>query len=194
VVDGRRELAELRWGLIPHWMNEAKPGGFINARSETIATKPAFRDSFRRRRCLVPADGFFEWKAIDHKKQPYFIRKAGGGLLAYGGIWDTFDGPEGPVETVAVLTVPANELVAKLHDRMPAIITEDHFDAWLDPKESRAEKLMPFLTPYPAEKMECWPVSTRVNKPGIDDPTLIQPVPEPPAERKPVQRGLFDPS
>ena len=191
MADGKRELAELRWGLIPGWAENPKPGGFVNARVETVAEKPAFRQSFRRRRCLVPAGGFFEWKHVGRKKQPYFFRKAGGGVLAYAGVWDTWNGPGGPVETVAVLTVPANELVSPLHDRMPAVVTEDRFAAWLDPKESRPAKLLPLLVPYPVEQMEKWAVSSRVNSAAEDEPALLLPVPEP---TKPqwVQPTLFD--
>jgi len=191
-ANGKRELAELRWGLIPHWSNEPKPGGYVNARVETVTEKPAFRDPFRRRRCLVPADGFFEWKHVGKKKHPYFFRKRGGGVLAYAGVWDTWNGPDGPVETVAVLTVPANSLVKPLHDRMPAILTEDRFAAWLDPKESRAEKLLPLLLPFPVEQMESWAVSDRVNRvTTADEPELLLPVPEPP-KPKWVQPSLFD--
>jgi putative SOS response-associated peptidase YedK len=191
VANGKRELADLRWGLIPHWADNPKTGGFVNARAETVTEKPAFRDPFHRRRCLVPADGFYEWKHVGKKKHPYFFRKAGGGLLAYAGVWDTWNGPDGPVETVAVLTVPANDLVKPLHDRMPAIITEDHFAEWLDPKESRAAKLLPLLVPYPVEKMESWAVSERVNTATEDEPALLLPVPEPP-KPKWVQPSLFD--
>jgi putative SOS response-associated peptidase YedK len=191
VTNGRRELADLRWGLIPRWAENAKRGGFVVARSETVTEKPAFRAAFRSRRCLVPADGFYEWKHVGKKKHPYFFRKAGGGLLAYAGVWDTWNGPGGPVETVAVLTVPANELVKPLHDRMPAIVTEDRFAAWLDPKESRPAKLLPLLAPYPAEAMESWPVSNRVNAATADEPALLLPIPAPP-EPKWVQPTLFD--
>lgn len=191
VANGKRELADLRWGLIPHWTQEPKPGGFVNARTETIAEKPAFRDPFRKRRCLVPADGFFEWKHIGKKKQPYFFRKLGGGVLAYAGVWDTWNGPDGPIETVAVLTVPANELVEPLHDRMPAILTPEQFAAWLDPKETRADKLLPMLLPFPADKMERWAVSDRVNSATADEPDLLVPVPEP-AKPTWTQPSLFD--
>ncbi|MBA4187858.1 MAG: hypothetical protein C0467_07555 [Planctomycetaceae bacterium] len=189
--NGHRELANLRWGFIPHWAKEPKPGGYVNARVETVTEKPAFRDAFRYRRCLVPADGFFEWKHIGKKKQPYFFRKAGGGVLAYAGVWETWNGPDGPIETVAVLTVPANPLVEPLHDRMPAIMSEEHFAEWLNPKESRAEKLVPLLLPYPMERMERWPVSDRVNAVNADEPSLLLPVPEP-AKPKWVQPNLFD--
>ena len=191
IADGTRELADLRWGLIPHWNTNAKHAGFVNARAETAAEKPAFRDPFRRRRCLVPADGFFEWKHVGKSKRPYFFRKAGGGLFVYAGIWDRWHGPDGPLDTVAVLTVPANDLVKPLHDRMPAIVSEGRFNLWLDPDEARAAKLLPLLEPYPAERMERWPVSDRVNAATADGPDLLaaQPEPPPPAWTQPT---LFD--
>jgi putative SOS response-associated peptidase YedK len=170
---GGREFVSLRWGLIPHWNTDARHPGFINARAETAPEKPAFRDPFRWRRCLVPADGFYEWKALGKKhKQPYFFRKAGGGPLVYAGLWDRWDGPNGSLDTVAVLTVAANELVRPLHDRMPAIVAEGHFGLWLDPKEHRAEKLLPLLVSYPADRMESWPVSERVNSAKVEEPGL----------------------
>lgn len=189
VASGKRELADLRWGLIPHWSHE--PAGYVNARAETVTEKPAFRDPFRRRRCLVPADGFYEWKHVGKKKRPYYFRKLGGGVLAYAGVWDSWNGPDGPVETVAVLTVPANELVKPMHDRMPAIVNEDHFAAWLDPGETRPERLLPLLRPYPAERMEVRPVSDRVNGTRAEGPELLEPVPEP-AKPTWVQPNLFD--
>jgi putative SOS response-associated peptidase YedK len=139
----------------------------------------------------VPADGFYEWKHVGKKKHPYFFRKAGGGLLAYAGVWDSWNGPDGLVESVAVLTVPANDLVKPLHDRMPAIVTEDRFAAWLDPMESRPAKLLPLLAPYPMDEMESWPVSARVNAATTDEPTLLLPVPEP-SKPKWIQPTLFD--
>jgi putative SOS response-associated peptidase YedK len=191
VVNGQRELADMRWGLVPHWADNPKRGGYVNARVETLTEKPAFRDPFRFRRCLVPADGFYEWKHVGKSKHPYYFRKAGGGILAYAGIWDTWNKPEGALATVAVVTVLANDLVRPFHDRMPAIMSEDNFAAWLDPKETRADKLLPLLVPFPAENMESWPVSDRVNAATIDDPTLTLPVPEPP-KPKWVQPTLFD--
>jgi putative SOS response-associated peptidase YedK len=191
IVNGTRELAELRWGLVPHWNTERKPLGYVNARAETALEKPAFRDPVRHRRCLVPADGFFEWKTVGKKKKPYFVRPAGGGLFVYAGVWDRWNGPDGPLDTVAVLTVPANDLIKPLHERMPAILPEDRFDAWLDPKETRPSKVLPLLTPYPVERMEMWPVSERVNSVASDDPDLVVAVAESP---KPTwtQPTLFD--
>jgi putative SOS response-associated peptidase YedK len=173
-ADGRggRELVPMRWGLIPHWNTDPKHPGFVNARAETAPDKPTFRDAFRLRRCLVPADGFYEWQRRGKVKQPYFFRRAGGGPLAYAAIWDAWNGPNGVVETVAVLTTPANDLVRPLHDRMPAILSPDGFAAWLDPRERRPERLRPLLAPYPAGGMECWPVSPRVNSAKVDEPGL----------------------
>lgn len=191
VVNGTRELADLRWGLIPHWNTNPKHTGYVNARAETAPDKPAFRDPFRHRRCLVPADGFFEWKHVGKKKRPYYFRKAGGGMFVYAGVWDRWHGPAGPVDTVAVLTVPANDLVRPLHDRMPAIVEEGRFGAWLDPTEARPAKLLPLLTPYPVERMEKWAVSDRVNKASADGPDLLAPVAEP-ATPTWTQPTLFD--
>lgn len=191
VMHGRRELAELHWGLIPHWNTQPKPTGYANARAETVAEKPAFRDAFRYRRCLIPINGFFEWQRNGSMKQPYFFRSAGGGLLVCAGIWDRWAHPAGVVETVAILTVPANELIRPLHDRMPAILSEGHFGVWLDPRESRPEKLLPLLTPYPPERMESWPVSRRVNSVKASGLDLLTPITLPPPG-EPSQPRLFD--
>jgi putative SOS response-associated peptidase YedK len=172
MMNGQRELTELRWGLIPHWNTNPKHAGFVNARAETAPKKPAFRDPFRWRRCLVPADGFYDWKHVGKKRRPYFFRKAGGGMFVYAGVWDRWHGPSGPIDTVAVLTVPANELVKPVRDRMLAIVSEGRFGAWLDPNETQAEKLLPLLGPYPAERMEKWAVSERVNSAKVDEPPL----------------------
>lgn len=177
VSNGGRELAVLRWGLIPYWNTNAKHSGFVNARAETLAEKPAFRDPFRARRCLIPASGFFEWKTAGKKKRPYLFRKAGGGLLACAGVWDRSDGPHRSVETVAILTVPANELVQPLHDRMPAILAPDAFAVWLDPR-SRPADLLPLLCAFPADSLESWPVSERVNSVGVEEPGLTDRVRE----------------
>ena len=191
VANGKRELADLRWGFIPSWSADPPSTGFVNARAETASTKPAFRNAFRTRRCLVPANGFFEWKHVGKQKYPYLIRSAGGGLFAYAGLWEPWTGPDGPIETVAILTVPANDLVRPLHDRMPAILPEERFTEWLDPCESSPARLLPLLVPYPIEKMESWPVSDRVNGVAADDPALIEPIAPPPRAAR-VQPTLFD--
>jgi putative SOS response-associated peptidase YedK len=191
VRDGQRELVNLRWGLIPSWVRDPKPTGLVNARSETVSEKPSFREPFRHRRCLVPADGFYEWTPVGRKKQPCYFRKAHGGLMALAGLWDRWQGPEGVLETVTVLTVPANELIQPLHDRMPAILTPDQFAVWLDPHEHRIDRLLPLLNSYSAEQMECWPVHPRVNSATIDEPGLNQPL-DGRASQSHGQPTLFD--
>lgn len=191
VAGGRRELVAMRWGLVPHWAKGQKLSGYVNARAETAPEKPAFRDPFRFRRCVVPVGGFFEWRQVGKRKQPYFFRNAGGGALALAALWDSWAGPDGPVETVALLTVPANDLVEPMHDRMPAILTEDQFARWLDPRETDPRNVLPMLVPFPAERLERWPVTDRVNAVASDDPDLLQPVPEP-AKPRWVQPSLFD--
>src|SRR5262245_16952958 len=178
VVNGVRGLAELRWGLIPHWSGDPPGEAHVNARAETVSRKPSFRDAFRARRCLVFANGFYGWKPGAKRKQPYYFRRRDGGLLVCAAIWDRWTGLEEYLETVAVLTMPSNELVMPVDERMPVIIAEEHFTAWLDPKEANPAKWITPLKPYPAEQMECWPVSTRVNSPTEDDPELISPISE----------------
>ncbi|QJX00444.1 SOS response-associated peptidase [Frigoriglobus tundricola] len=176
VTNGARELAHLRWGLIPHWNSDPAHEGFVNARAETVALKPSFRDAYRARRCLVPANGFYGWKPGPRRKQPYYFRPVGGGLFACAGIWDRWVGPNGLVESVSVLTMPANELVAAMDPRMPVVVGANRFSDWLDPDEARAAGVLEPLEPYPAERMECWPVSTRVNSPAEDDAGLLVPI------------------
>jgi putative SOS response-associated peptidase YedK len=179
VAEDKRHLVELRWGLIPRWNTDPALKAHVNARSETVVEKPSFRTSFRSRRCLVPASGFFGWKPGPRRKQPYYFRPAGGGVFVCAGIWDRWDGPDGLVETVAVLTMPANALVQPTDERMPVVMDPELFETWLDPDETRAARLLKVLTPHPVERMERWPVSTRVNSPAEDDPDLLTPVPEP---------------
>lgn len=180
-ADGRggRELVAMKWGLVPHWSRDPKPTALVNARAETAPEKPAFRDAFRLRRCLVPADGFYEWEHVGRRKQPYFFRRAGGGPLAFAAVWDVWQGSPG----FAVLTTAANELVGRLHDRMPALLDADRFAAWLDPTEKRPEKLLPLVTSYPADRMESWPVSDRVNAATVEEPGLTAAVALPAGRR-----------
>jgi putative SOS response-associated peptidase YedK len=166
--DGRRELALLRWGLIPRWSREARPAGLINARAETAAAKPAFRDAFRRRRCPVVADGFYEWQATAQGKQPWFFRLKGGKVFGFVGIWETWQGPEGPVEPCALLTTTANEVLRTVHERMPVIVPADGYGDWL-------KAAAPVPGPYPAAGMEAWMVGKRVNSPQFDDAGCVQP-------------------
>ncbi|MGD8377411.1 MAG: SOS response-associated peptidase [Acidobacteriota bacterium] len=185
---GDRVLERLRWGLVPAWSREP-PGAearMINARSETAASKPAFRDPLRRRRCLVPADGFFEWRKEGGRKQPLWIRMQDGRPFAFAGLWDRWHPDEGePIDSFTILTIRPNELVATIHDRMPVILPRKAFDPWLDPGRE-AEALLDLLGPYPAAEMSAVAVSPRVGNPANDDPSLIEPY-----EPAPRQPDLF---
>jgi putative SOS response-associated peptidase YedK len=173
---GAVSLDPLRWGLIPHWCSDPKGGRKpINAKCETVHDLPTFRDAYRTRRCIVPVDGFFEWKAIKGQKakQPYAIAMKDGAPFGLAGIWENWKDPASGewVRTFAIITTEANELVADIHDRMPAILAPEDFARWLgenpDPRD--------LMRPYPAELMRIWPISTRVNKPENDDPSILQP-------------------
>jgi putative SOS response-associated peptidase YedK len=173
--EGCLNLKQARWGLIPFWAKDEKIGNnLINARSETVAAKPAFRAAFKKRRCLVLADGFFEWKKSPEGKQPTYIRLREGRQFAFGGIWERWTKPDGAeLETFSIITVEPNELCSTVHDRMPLILREDDFPAWLDSKTS-AEVLPDFLRPYPASDMECFPVSTLVNSPRNENIKCVE--------------------
>ena len=173
-----RELALLRWGLIPSWAKDPSIGSrMINARSESAAEKPAFRAAIRRRRCLVPADGFYEWKRADGRKQPYYVRMRDRKTFAFGGIWESWEGPEGEaVESCALLTTGSNELIEAIHDRMPVIISPADYERWLSPEEKDPSALVPFYRPYPSDAMSAYPVGTAVNNPKTDTPALIEPL------------------
>jgi putative SOS response-associated peptidase YedK len=169
-----RELAWLRWGLIAPWAKDAKIAP-INAQAETAATKPFFRHAMKKRRCLVPADGYYEWKATGGKaKQPYLFAPADGKPFAFAGLWEAAELKGEQVESCAVLTTNANELAAPVHSRMPVILPAQAYDAWLDPANQDAGSLQELLRPYPAGRMRCYPVSTWVNNPRHDDLRCVQ--------------------
>jgi putative SOS response-associated peptidase YedK len=176
-ASGGRELVALRWGLIPFWARDAKIGNrLINARAETVAAKPAFRQAFRKRRCLVLADGFYEWQKTADGKQPWFISLAGGGPCALAGLWESWRGDDAaPLETCSIITTRPNELMARLHDRMPAILLDAAVDRWLDPAADAAA-LTDLLAPIPDHRLAAAPVSRRVNSPANDGPELIEAV------------------
>src|SRR5208337_1215267 len=169
---GKRELVALHWGLIPSWAKDRKIGyGMINARAETAATKPAFRSPFRNRRCLVAADGFYEWQKTGGKKQPYYFRLTDGQPFGFAGLWDRWESPDGElVESVTILTTEANELLRPLHERMPVILEPKEYDLWLDPSVRKPELVQPLLRPYRSEAMTAYPVSPWVNDARHDDP------------------------
>lgn len=175
---GRRELTHLHWGLIPAWSKDPGMGArMINARSETVAEKPAFRAAFKYRRCLIPADGFYEWQKLNGKKQPIYIRAQDGGVLAIAGIWERWTSPDGSeIESCSLLTTDPNELLQPIHNRMPVIIAPADYDAWLDPKVQRPEVLQPLLRSYPAALMTAYPVTPLVNSPFNDTPDCIWPL------------------
>lgn len=172
---GGREFVLLRWGLIPYWAKDPSMGArMINARSETAPWKPAFRDPFRRRRCIVPASGFYEWQKQGRARQPYHVRLRERNLMAIAALWDRWEGTGGePIESCVLLTTEANDLIAPLHDRMPAILSPENYDRWLSPLEDDPAVLLPFLAPCPSERMIARPVSRRVNDPSVDDPGVL---------------------
>jgi putative SOS response-associated peptidase YedK len=173
-----RELAGLRWGLVPYWAKDAKIGaGMINARSETIAEKPAFRDAFQRRRCLVPMAGFYEWQKMPAGKVPHFIHLLNTEQFAVAGLFEYWPGKDGaaPIESYTIVTTSANEMLAPLHNRMPVILHEQDHAVWLDPKNGDAAGLQRLLTPYPSEQMRAYPVSSRVSNSKNEGPELVEP-------------------
>jgi putative SOS response-associated peptidase YedK len=174
---GRREFATPRWGLVPAWAKDASIGNrLINARAETAAEKPAFRRAFRERRCLIPADGFYEWKPEAKGKRPFYVRMRNGAPFAFAGIWERWEGiSAGALETCAILTTEPNELLAPLHDRMPVILAPEFHDAWLDPATRSPERVSRLLHPFPSGAMEAYPVGRAVNDPKVDDRSCIQP-------------------
>lgn len=172
-ADGPRELAMVSWGLVPSWSKEPR-GGIINARAETLTEKPSFRDAFRSRRCLIPADGYFEWRKEGRQKQPYLFRRADRQPFVFAGLWELFVGPDGqPLETCAIITTEANELSAPIHDRVPAILTDDEADAWLDPA-TKTGRLTALLRPWDAAEFVCHPVGRDVNRIGAEGAGLVE--------------------
>lgn len=172
------ELAMMHWGLVPHWARDRKIGHHtINARAETVASKPAFRDAFRRHRCLIPATGFYEWKTTANGKQPYNIRVGDGKLFAFAGLWAHWDkGLEGPLDSFSIIVTDANEVIKPVHERMPVILHPDDYETWLDPTIQDPALLQPLLRPCPAGWVNSYPVSSRVNTPANDDPACLEPL------------------
>ncbi len=184
-VEGTRRLELRRWGLVPHWAGDPRMGSrLINARAETLATRPAFRSAFRRGRCAIPADGFFEWSGTE--RQPHLIELDGGALFAMAGLAEAWVGPGGEViESCAIVTTEPSPEVARLHDRMPAILDGEALAAWLSPEERAPEALLALLAPRGAGRIRVTPVSRRVNRVDADDPRCVEPV------RPVVQGELF---
>ena len=175
--DGGRRGEMLRWGLVPSWAKDERVGyKMINARAETVADKPAYRGPFQRTRCLIPADGFFEWAPAPGGKQPYFLARKDGEPFALAGLWDQWSGPEGEkLRSFTIVTTQANRVVRPIHDRMPVMLAREDEKAWLD-REASPEELAKLLRPYAAQDMQARAVSQRVNSPAGEGPELIEPV------------------
>jgi putative SOS response-associated peptidase YedK len=172
-----RELAVMRWGLIPSWAKDPKIGNrMINARSETAAEKPSFRNAMKRRRCLILADGFYEWAKEGGAKQPYHIHLAGHRPFVFAGLWERWSKGEEPIESFTILTTAANDTIRPLHDRMPVILGKQDHDLWLDPAVGDKALLAPLLKPYANEEIEFHPVSRMVNNPRNDVPQCVEPL------------------
>jgi putative SOS response-associated peptidase YedK len=183
-----RELALMRWGLIPSWAKDSSvAASMINARSETAATKPAFRDPLRYRRCLIPADGFYEWKRTTTSKRPYCFEVNEGELFAFAGLWDGWKDSNGSwVKTCSILTTTPNAATSAIHDRMPAILDPDSYELWLDPGMKDVSAASDLLKPYDPRRMRCFPISTRINHVANDDADCSAPV-----ELDKIQDRLF---
>jgi putative SOS response-associated peptidase YedK len=187
-VDPIRKLSMVRWGLIPSWAKDSsRAASMINARSETASTKPAFSDALKHRRCLIPSDGFYEWKRSGASKQPFCFEVNNGELFAFAGLWDRWKDASGTwLRTFSILTTTPNAVTAAVHDRMPVILTADSYDLWLDPGMKNVLEVSQLLKPFEAGRMRSYPVSDRVNHVANDDEECSRPV-----EAREEQGGLF---
>lgn len=179
IVTNHREMELVRWGLVPQWAKDATFGyRTINARAETILEKPAYRKPIRTQRCLIPATGFYEWQATPGGKVPYHIRLKGGAVFGLAGLYDTWHDPEGTeLRTCTIITTSANELMSRIHNRMPVIVRPEDEERWLDPGITDPAEVMDLLRAYPAEEMEAYPVSTLVNSATNDLEAVLDPLP-----------------
>lgn len=176
VQAGARSLTHFQWGLIPSWSKDPSVGArMINARAETVATKPSYRSAFKRRRCLIPASGFYEWQNTAGGKQPHLIGMADGSAFALAGLWEHWSSDDGTeIESCTIITTEPNELLAQIHNRMPVILPRAVYAPWLDPASEDTKSLESLLVPYPAEAMSHYPVSTYVNSPAHDGPKCVE--------------------
>jgi len=177
--DRTRRLGRMRWGLVPSWATDPSVGDrMINARAESVLEKPAFRTAIERRRCIVPADGFYEWERVGSRKQPMFIHDRSGRPLAFAGLWAVWrdpDVPDGPwLRSCTIVTTDANATVAPVHDRMPVMLAPDAWSRWLDRDITDGDAVVDLLRPAPDDLLELWPVSPRVNSARHDDERLIE--------------------
>ena len=176
LMDGKRQFALVRWGLLPSWVKDPKNFALpINARGESVIDKPAFSAAMKRRRCLVPADGFYEWKAIGTRKQPYYVRAKSGQPLAFAGLWETWTGPNGEeLESAAIVTTRANRALAVIHERMPVIVPPEAFNLWLDCANVDPETAAALVSPASENLLDTYEVSTAVNRTANDNPELVE--------------------
>ena len=192
LVDGKRQFALMRWGLLPSWVKDPKAFSLlINARGESVSEKPAFRAAMKYRRCLIPADGFYEWKAMGGRKQPFYVRAKSGEPVAFAGLWETWTGPNGEeLDTAAIVTTRANRTLSPIHDRMPVVIPPDAFDLWLDCAKVDATTAEALIAPAQEDLFEAHPVSTDVNRVANDNPKLVEPFVAPVAEVVPAPKPV----
>lgn len=177
-IADEREAVLLKWGLIPSWAKDNSIGAkLINARSETVEEKPSFREAFKRRRCIIPADGFYEWQRTGGRKQPYYFRLKDDRLFGFAGLWEKWRTPDGEsLETCSILTTEANEVLSTVHDRMPVILHPESYELWLDDDARKQDLRKELLRPYPASEMTAYPVSTSINSPQHQGEELVQPI------------------
>ena len=178
IQSGDQRICHLmRWGLIPNWSKGPDPRfTMINAKAETIDEKPAYKRPFKRQRCLIPCDGFYEWKPQGNNKQPYYIANTGRGILALAGVWDRWEAGDEAIESFSIITTAANDFMQNIHERMPAIISPEEFAVWLSPANENTAQLKALLKPYRGTDLVMHPVSREVNSPKNDSPELIKPV------------------
>jgi len=178
LVDGKRQFALVRWGLLPSWVKD--PMTFtllINARGESVVDKPAFRAAMKRRRCLIPADGFYEWQKAGDRKRPFYVHAKSGEPLAFAGLWETWTGPNGEeLDTAAIVTTRANKTLGPIHDRMPVIVPPEAFDLWLNSNEVDTTTASALIAPAPDGLLEAYEISTAVNRTANDNAKLLEPI------------------
>jgi putative SOS response-associated peptidase YedK len=192
LADGKRQFALVRWGLIPSWVEDPRRFSLlINARADSVNDKPAFRAAMKYRRCLIPADGFYEWQEAGGRKRPFAVRPRKGGPVAFAGLWESWMGPNGEeMETAAIITTDACRSLRDIHHRMPVVVPPDAFDFWLDCKNVDAQMAAAVLTPPPDDLFEAYEISTAVNRTANDGPEVIAPLPSQPSQPAEAAAGV----